>query len=344
VNIADGRALNFVDIGSLTVTKQGGTPKTATPVLPPVSNGNKLGTVTYTLTFDAPLSPVDNGTYTVDLPANAIKDAAGNAAAAATLGTFALNVGSATDPDLVAEVTAKFPAGTLIIGPKAKGAAKVKIINQGQTAITKAPVPVTLYLSDNPTKDAADIPLATQTKPLTLKTGKSKSLAFKFTYPANAGNGSYFLIAEADTGNTLTEANEANNVAITPKFVTLAQPLNDLSVGTVSRPVGALTPNGKAAASVNVVNNGNVTFNQNLSIRLTASSDNAADASDTVITTFTKKVSIKPGATKAVPIKFTFPAALPAGTYFMVVELDPNLTILETHANNFGSSDSFAVA
>ena len=65
--------------------------------------------MTYKLTFANPLSAADNGTYTVDLPAGAVKDAAGNAAAAATLGTFALNVGSATDPDLTAAITAKLP-------------------------------------------------------------------------------------------------------------------------------------------------------------------------------------------------------------------------------------------
>src|SRR4051812_47237729 len=88
-------------------------------------------------------------TYTVDLPAGAIKDAAGNAAPAATLGTFALNVGSPNDPDLQVAITPKFPAGAVIAGTKsAKGTAKVTVTNIGATAITKQSVPVTLYLSD----------------------------------------------------------------------------------------------------------------------------------------------------------------------------------------------------
>src|SRR3712207_8962327 len=61
----------------------------------------------------------------------------------------------------------------VIAGPKtAKGTAKVNIVNSGATAITKRAVPVTLYLSDNATKEPTDVALATQNKPLSLKTDR----------------------------------------------------------------------------------------------------------------------------------------------------------------------------
>ena len=117
-------------------------------------------TATYRITFANPLSAADNGTYTVDLPADAIKDAAGNSAAAGTLGTFALNVGSPTDPDLTVDGHRQASdRHAHPRQPKAKGTAKVKVTNIGQTAITKQNVPVTLYLSDNQSRDAADIQL-----------------------------------------------------------------------------------------------------------------------------------------------------------------------------------------
>ena len=347
VNVADETAVNNLFAGDVTVTKAGGTALTATKVN--IVGSGATATVTYRVTFASPLSAADTGTYTVQAPAGAFRDAAGNNSAETTLGTLALNVGSAADADLVTTITAKLPTATLVAGPKAKGTARVSIANNGQTATTKlnAPVPVSLYLSDNNSRDSSDILLGTQTKPLVLKTGKAKSLNFKFSYPANIGNGAYFLIAEADTGNTLTEANESNNVAVTSNSVSLAQPFLDLRAA-IGRPTGtsSLTPGGAATSSINVINDGNVQLNQNVTITLAASSDAAADPSDPVLATFTKKLNIKPGATKAVIIKFNFPQSLPAGSYFATATIDPLGEISETSkSNNVAvTSDVFAFA
>src|SRR6185369_358557 len=75
VDLVDERALNTLVLGNLTVTKQGGSPMTAT--LANVVGSGKSAQATYTITFANPLSAADTGTYVVDLPANAIKDAAG---------------------------------------------------------------------------------------------------------------------------------------------------------------------------------------------------------------------------------------------------------------------------
>jgi uncharacterized membrane protein len=278
----------------------------------------------------------------VDLPADAIKDAAGNAAPAATLGNLALNVGSADDPDLQTALTVKLPKGTVIPGTKSgKASAKVKITNAGATAITKQNVPVTLYLSDNQARDAADIVIGSQTKALSLKTGKGKSLSFKFTLPTSLGTGQYFVIAEADTGNTIIEANEANNVAINAAPLEVQAAFIDLR-GTVAKPTGALTPGGKASVTVAVINDGNIPVKSSVTIALAASTDSSG-ANPVAISSITKNLSIKNGATKNVPIKFTFPANLPAGTYFIVATITP-LAGETSQSNNTAISDSIAIA
>ena len=96
---------------------------------------------------------------------------------------------------------------------------------------------------------------------------------------------------------------------------------------------------------VNVINDGNVQLTQSVTIRLAASSDASADASDEVITTFTKRLSIKPGATKATPIKFTLPSTIAPGTYFITATIDPLGEIAETsRSNNTAASGDFAIA
>jgi hypothetical protein len=343
VNLADDTALNTIVIGDLEVVRNGAAqPATFVGVI----GSGKSAQATYRITFTTPLSAADNGVITVNLPAGAVKDAAGNAAAAATLGTIALNVGDPNAADLTAAVTPKVKGGTLIAGTKqARGSAKVAVTNIGQTALVKQPVVVTLFLSDNPTLDATDTPLGTQTKALSLKTGKGKSLSFKFNFPANVGDGNYSLIASVDANNAILEANEGNNVAVGATPVTLAQPFTDLRA-TVARPSGALTSGGAGNVVVNVINDGNVQLSRPVTIRLNISTDASADPADPTITTFTKKLKLKQtGGTKATPIKFNFPAGLTAGTYFVTATIDPLGEIAETSkSNNTAASGDFAIA
>jgi hypothetical protein len=340
VNLTDERALNTIAIGNLTLTKSGGSPMTA--AFSNVVGSGKSAQATFRVTFPTPLSAADNGTYTVGLPADTIKDAAGNAAAASTLGTITLTVGSATDPDLTVAITPKFKSTTIIAGPKAKGSAKLLVTNTGQTAITKVPVAVSVFMSDNPSRDAADVLLVTSTKPLSLKTGKSKSISLKFTYPAATGTGSYYLIGQADTTNAVVEKDESNNVAVSTTTQSIAAPVVDL-FATVARPVGTLASGGNANSIVTVNNAGNVPLRTILTIRLAASTDAAPDPTDTEIITVNKKVVVSPGKPKNVPIKFTFPS-LTAGDYFITAQLDPLGAVTETSKSNNTAVTSSAVS
>jgi hypothetical protein len=341
VNLADETALNTIVVGNLEVVRNG---ETLPAVFQNVIGSGKSAQATYRVTFASPLVASQNGTISVRVPAGAVKDAAGNNVAAITLGDIAINVGDPNGPNLTATIAPKVAAGTVILGSKkAKGTAKVNVTNTGQSAITKQPVVVSLFLSDNPTLDATDVQLGTQTKPLTLKQGKGKALSFKFNFPATAGNGAYFLIGSVDANNAILESNEGDNVAVSGTPVNLAQPFFDLRA-TVARP-GGLTPGGPGLVTVNVINDGNVQLTRSVTIRLGASADAAVDAGDAVITSFTKKLSIKPGATKATPVKFTLPASLPAGTYFITAEIDPLGEIPETsRSNNSAASESVAIA
>ena len=76
--------------------------------------------------------------------------------------------------------------------------------------------------------------------------------------------------------------------------------------------------------SLNVQNKGNVAINQNVTIKRHHLDRQRRRRRPTRRSSRSPSVlSIKAGATKAVPIKFTFPTTLAAGTYFLVATIDP---------------------
>ena len=148
--------------------------------------------------------PAINGQYTVNLPTDAVKDAAGNSAVAGPIGTFTLNVCPPECPDLIGQMTSKFPAA--ILAGK-RGHAVVRMTNQGMMPVA-GPVTVNLFVSDDANFSFNDVQVATSTRNLKLKTGKSKNRAFNFVYPATLGGGNYFLVARIDASNNVAETKE----------------------------------------------------------------------------------------------------------------------------------------
>jgi hypothetical protein len=91
------------------------------------------------------------------------------------------------------------------------GSVQVIVKNQG-TAIARGPVTVKLYLSTDGKIDANDVLVASQTRDISL--GVGRSLTFDLTYqnvPSAIAVGSYQLIAQIDSENTINERNENNN-------------------------------------------------------------------------------------------------------------------------------------
>ena len=68
---------------------------------------------------------------------------------------------------------------------------------------------------------AGDTPFATIRTMLNLRARHSTSVTLKFKYPSNLAPGSYFILASLDSTNVIAESNEENNVAVTPRQVTI---------------------------------------------------------------------------------------------------------------------------
>ena len=77
------------------------------------------------------------------------------------------------------------------------------------------------YLSTNPTFDApGDVWLASRAVPLLATGASSVGPQTAVTIPPGTASGNYYILAVADSDNTVAESNENNNVTAKPLTIT----------------------------------------------------------------------------------------------------------------------------
>lgn len=222
--------------------------------------------------------------------------------------------------------------GSFVGGAKG-GAAKVRVLNAADaTAAASGTVSVTFYASIDNAVETGDAVLATVTKAMTLKAGKSKVISAKFNYPAGLPDGSYFILARVDSGGAITEFREQNNDATSPAAIGVAAPFVDYAASGLTTKKTSVTPgfkSGKQKATVVVTNNGNVASSASVTVRFVASADNVFDASDTVLGDLTKALKIKPGKSAKATATIVYPTGLAAGTVVLLARVDAGGAVTE---------------
>ncbi|MDB5295279.1 MAG: hypothetical protein JWO31_1262 [Phycisphaerales bacterium] len=358
VNLSDDQALNTVSVGNLTVdrTASGTTTAASFPAtLVSVVGTGTSAVATYRVTLPSAAS-ANTGSYVVNVPAGAIVDAAGNALAAGVLPaaggaagpTFVLSsggtgtptdpsnptggstVGDPNGPDLQIVSPGKTP--TEVIGGR-RGSFKWKVLNAGP-GILNSSVTFGVYASADQTFDAGDVQLATFAKTLKkVKVGKAKALSAKFTYPSDLGNGNYYVLVRADTGNAVAESNEANNTGTSVATVLVRQPFVDLQPTSVGKPT-KFSAGSAADVTVVVKNNGNVPFKGAVPITVALSTDGLVNDANRTLITATPKIGVGNGKSKSVKVKFTLPTDLAPGTYFVTADVDSTNALAESDEGN----------
>lgn len=230
-----------IGMGDLLVSGPGGWLDTPTFV----SFSNGMATYQINSPTDSYFSQTDNGTYTVSLVANSVTDTAGNGIAAATLGTFDINISAANDDtpilaidegnptakaDLtVKSVTVKKANLDLVGGSTITGSVAIK--NTGKAAM-KGIFTVTIYLSTDEEASTLDTQVfTTPVGPLTLSKGEGRHVKYSFTMPAGI-SGSYRLIAVVDYDGSNAEKTTLNNA--TPSGVLSVSSKPNLAVKSKS--------------------------------------------------------------------------------------------------------------
>ncbi|HWE94896.1 MAG TPA: CARDB domain-containing protein [Tepidisphaeraceae bacterium] len=130
--------------------------------------------------------------------------------------------------------------------------------------------------------------------------------------------GELFAIGNSGT-DTVEAAVVANGVDLTGNSLTLR---------------GAVKTGKPATIAFTLSNQGNVAMTGATAAQVFASSDQTL-ASGTMLTTISAiKLSLKGGASKPFTQKVTVPKSLPAGTYFLLLQLDPGNTLSELDLTN----------
>jgi glucose/arabinose dehydrogenase len=256
------------------------------------------------------------------------------ASAAYTATYRAVDDGSANppaNPDLTVAVAGPLPAAAI------KGSVlktKVRVTNAGRTPLAGG-VNLGLFLSPDTYLDSEDVMVGTLPKNLKLKPGASKVIALPVTFPASIVDGRYHLLAFADSGKSVAEPDETNNVGASATPVTLAAPFRDLSV-SIGQMAVMPAPTRRGTATLLVRNSGNVTAAGAVGLVLRASSDAAADDSDSLLLQSTKTIKIKAGGSKLIKLRFV-PRTLASGTYYVTANVVTTGTIPETDQTNNGA-------
>ena len=318
-------------------------PGIATPVravfVSSVGSG-RAAKATYRITAPGGVSEASNGAYTITMRPGQVQDAAGNNVAAGTLGQVNVTAVPAEGPDIVATIP-----GTLLPQVSGfRGRQRVFIQNTGTQPVAGR-ITVGLYLSADSLLDPSDASLGNKVVNYRARpNARPRPVAFRYIWPTNSGpNQAFQLLAVADSTNVVAERSEQNNIAFAP--VTVAPPFVDLSGGLGPIPT-SLVAGQRVRLPFTIQNNGNVPARGAISLKLLASGDELLGSNDTEIITLIKRVSLRPGRPRLMPLSFVMPSTVPAGTYRLLVQIDSAEIVNESNETNnvVASEGTFTVA
>ena len=198
--------------------------------------------------------------------------------------------------------------------------------NQGAAAVG-SPTVTAFYLSFNQTFDASDTPLGSRTID-SLNGGSIDVASTTLVVPATTSVGTYYVLARADNGGSVSEYLETNNV----KASALVSIGADLSVSVLTAPVDA------GAGLPLIVNETTVNLGaavaEPAATRYYLSLNMTLDASDTLLGSRATP-SLAAGASSATTVTLTIPPVT-TGSYYVIANADDLHEIAETNeTNNF---------
>lgn len=130
-----GVNISSVSPSNISITRNSdGLALTALAASPDVNSNGSPRTVTYTVAApDGTWDPTDNGTYTVAMAANQVRDVSGSAVAAGTLGTFNVAIGtvqfSATSPATFTDAS----GDPVVVSLKGPGSGQIVFLQAGNS-------------------------------------------------------------------------------------------------------------------------------------------------------------------------------------------------------------------
>ncbi|HWE04062.1 MAG TPA: VCBS repeat-containing protein [Tepidisphaeraceae bacterium] len=233
-------------------------------------------------------------------------------------------------------VTGKSPAGPLLAGGKIAPLHEVVTVTNSSAATISGAVTVNLVLATTAAGETGDPILATAGGNVAIKAHKSKTFSLSVKSLPAGVQGPYYLVAE------ITDPSKLTNVGASAATISVVAPAIDLAGAFVATPKAAKAGH-SAGFTFSVVNDGTTLAAGALPIQIQASTTAGVTSASTVIDSLTKKISIKPGKTIRIHVSKVISAT--AGSYYVVVQLDPSNTLgdVNTANNTFATTSPIVV-
>jgi subtilase family serine protease len=197
------------------------------------------------------------------------------------------------------------------------------------------------YLSLDALKGPGDTLLGGNRSTPALEAGASHTATVTVTVPPGTPLDAYFLLACADSGNNVPEADEANNCMATPgPVVTVAKP--DLVESAVSSPPASQKRGTKFSVTDTARNQG-AAASKGSKTRYYLSLDPVKSAADRALTGSRTVPGLAAGAADSGTVTVTIPSATPLDTYFLLACADQGKTVAETDETNNCKASSASI-
>lgn len=237
---------------------------------------------------------------------------------------------------LAADLQESQVSGALLTNPPtaaftgSSSSMKMRVTNNGRAY--SGDVKVTVYASTQTSLDGSATVIGTTTlSKLNLRTGGNRKLKVRLTYPTGLADGKYFILATTNTVGTST----APIISLAPQAISIAHPRVDLATYFAGGNSVIVHPGQISTADIIVQNIGNVKTTGLWSLSLFSSLNLLLDGSDTLLTQLSsKKISLAPGRSTRIRVRFLAPSALAAGTYNVIASTTSALSPADANSQN----------
>jgi hypothetical protein len=248
-------------------------------------------------------------------------------------GGFGLVFG-AGDPIFSATLSGTAPASA-IAGQRLKFFQTVNLTNISGTLATGADT-ITLALSTDPTFSFDDTAIGSIARKFNVRAEKGHAVRLLGTLPTTLAAGTYYLVAQVtDHNGGITSTVGTKTIVIQPAVIDLSGTFTTAKPGRAGKPLNAV---------IRITNNGNVSAVGKLPIVVDTSMVPDLDSSAVMAIAPTRAINIRAGKSLVLKLARLIAPATP-GTYYLIVQLDPNNTLADTNtANNTLVSAGIAVS
>ncbi len=184
------------------------------------------------------------------------------------------------------------------------------------------------YLSSDTILDSGDVLLGSRAIPA-LGPGVSDTGSATLTIPAATTTGSYYVIAQADADNAVTEFNEGNNVTVSSQAIAIGPDL----IVWLDLPASSSLASTASTITINDVTKNDSSAQAGASTtKFYLSADAILDAGDVLIGSRAVP-ALAPGASSSASTLLTLPVGV-GGTYYIIAKGDADNAVSELNEGN----------